>query len=220
MDIGGGSGHYLTALASKFKHAILVEVSGFPEHQIISSRYKNIEINHSFIEDYQTDRKVDFILLADIFEHIPDIKSFTKKVSNLQKIGGVVYIMTPNPVTCGPASESGLHHTIHRNGHVRQYPSHEIIELMEGNGYKLMFKVYEEGPFRKKAKRIIYALARRDACYKEKFIYQIIRPLIILGSWPLLYILEKITYAKEKKNIHNEFGTITQDLAFKKINVV
>lgn len=218
MDIGGGSGHYLNALATKFKKAILVEVSDQPEHKQIKEKYKNIEVNHSFIESYQTKEKFDFILLADIFEHIKDIESFTVKISNLQNKGGVVYIMTPNPITCGPANESGLFHTIHPNGHIRHYPSHEIVSIMEQFGYKLMFKIYEEGTFRKKAKYLIYGIARRDAIYNGNFFYQIIRPLVLTASWLLLFILEKMTYHRELKNIHNEFGTITQDLAFKKIH--
>jgi 2-polyprenyl-3-methyl-5-hydroxy-6-metoxy-1,4-benzoquinol methylase len=218
MDIGGGSGHYLNALATRFKKATLVEVEDLAEHAELTARYKNIEIVHSFIEEYHSTEKTDFILLADIFEHIPDIKPFITKVSQFQDIGGVVYIMTPNPVTCGPANESGLHHTIHLNGHIRHYPSHEIISLMEENGYKLMFKIYEEGRLRKKAKYVIYGIARRDALYSKNLFYQMIRPLVLIASWPLLFVLEKMTYSDERKNIHNEFGTITQDLAFKKIH--
>ena len=218
MDIGGGSGHDITALATRFQKAILVEVADMPEHKIITDRYKNIEVVNSFIENYQTTTKVDFILLADIYEHIKDIDSFVAKVSNLQAKGGVVYIMTPNPVSCGPANESGLFHTIHPNGHIRHYPSGEMIALMKKHGYELMFKVYEERAFRKFAKAIIYGLARRDTAYRSNFLYQIIRPLVLLGNIPLSMLLKKLTYNSEIKNIHNEFGAITQDLAFKKYN--
>ena len=213
MDIGGGNGHYANALASRFKKTILIEIEELPEHKLLS---KNIDVVHSFIENYTTNTKADFILLADVFEHIKDIRTLVCKLSSFQNIGGIMYIITPNATTCGPANESGLHYSIHTNGHVKQYHCSEIITIMKEYGYELMFKVYDEGNFRKFAKHIIYGLARRDQLYKVHLLYMPIRPIVLLFSSFLLFFLEKIVYHFEKKNITNEFGTITQNLAFKK----
>ena len=218
IDIGGGNGHYLAPISTKFKRNILVEIGKFSEHAALVEQNKNIEIQHVFIEDYHDETKADFILLADIFEHIKDIGAFASHIAALQNKGGIVYIMTPNPVTCGPAVESGLYYTLHTNGHIRQYPSSEIKDIMEKHGYRLMFQIYEEGPLRKKVKPFIYALARRDKKYQNHIWYWPLRPLMILLIWPIIKVLETLVYWHEKKNIHNQFGTITQDLAFKKIH--
>ncbi len=42
-DIGGGSGHYLSALVDKFKKGTLVEVEKMPEHSLLESEFSNIK---------------------------------------------------------------------------------------------------------------------------------------------------------------------------------
>ena len=53
----------------------------------------------------------DFVLLMDVFEHISNIESFVGKLATIQKNGGVLYIITPNPIFCGPAEKSELFYT-------------------------------------------------------------------------------------------------------------
>lgn len=216
LDIGGGSGHYLAGLAQKFKKAILVEVQNLPEHEILKKNLPNVEIFHSYIEKCNISEKVDFILLADLYEHIPNIQDFVTKLSFLQTTGGVVYIMTPNPVYCGPAPESGIYHTQHTNGHIKQYTQHEIMDLMSKNGYSLVLRLYEEAPFRQKAKKFIFALSRRDKNWNNHFWYVFIRPIFLLFTMPCVWLLDKLTHRSEIKHQHNELVTLTQDLVFKK----
>lgn len=217
MDIGGGTGHYLAALASKFKQAILVEVEELDEQKTYENKFNNFKVIHSYIEQYKTDKKIDFILLADLYEHIPDIRSFVAQLSDLQEPGGVVYIMTPNPIRCGPAPESGLYHTRHPNGHIKQYTTQEIARLMENYGYTLLFKLYEEAPFRQKVKHFIYALSRRDKMWQKKIWFQLFRPVLLLIALPLLPILEYLVYRSETKHNQNELLNLTQCLVFKKM---
>ncbi len=216
-DIGGGSGHYLSALVEKFKKGTLVEVEKLPEHSLLESKASNIKIIHSFIEDYQTSEKTDFILLADIFEHIPDIKKFVSKISTMQNTGGVIYIMTPNPVYCGPAPESGLYYTRHPNGHIKHYTTNEICDHMKNSGYRLELSFYEETELRQKIKWYIFGVSRYDKSLRNNFLYQIIRPLVLLINYPIFYFLGKISHWSETKNRHNELTAMTQNLVFKKV---
>lgn len=216
MDIGGGTGHYLAPLATKFKQATLVEVADEKEHAGLIQKLPNIKIFHQYIEKYQSPEKVDFILLADLFEHIPDITRFVRQLADIQTDTGVVYIMTPNALYCGPAPESALHHTRHPHGHIKQYTSQEIITLMGSVGYELILRLYEEAPLRQFTKRIVYALSRRDKQWQSLFLYSFIRPLYLCIALPLFKLLEIITYQSEKKHRHNELTTKTQDLLFKK----
>lgn len=216
MDIGGGNGHYLAGLAKKFKKATLVEVSSFPEHKTLEKEIPNITIFQSFIEKYSSTTKADFILLADIFEHIPDIKAFTLQLAALQEQGGVVYIMTPNAIYCGPAPESGTYHTRHLYGHIKHYTTKEICLLMNAAGYRHEALWFEEAPFRQKARWFLSGLTRRDDAWQRFFIYRIIRPLVLIPLLSLRSILGEITYRSERKHRDNQLVTRTQNLVFKK----
>jgi len=216
IDIGGGNGHYLAALSAKFPRTTLVEVSHFPEHDTYTSTYPTTTIVRSLIEQYQGDGSADFILLADLFEHIPDIKPFVSKLNTLQPVGGVVYIMTPNPLYCGPAPESGIYHTHHPFGHQKHYTKQEIVTLMEKAGYELEAFWYEESPLRQQCKRIIFGLERRQQNLRR---HPLLTPLnyfyLTLGKL-ISHTLGKVTYRAEQANQNNPFVTLTQDLVFKK----
>lgn len=216
MDIGGGTGHYLAALAAKFKRATLVEIQKHEEHNALVENFKNIELFNDYVEKYNTSIKPDFILMADLFEHIVDIKFFINQISTLQNTGGVVYIMTPNPIFCGAAPESGLYHTVNPWGHIKHYTKNEICSLMESAGYTLELALFEEGPFRQKAKHYLYALSRRDKKWNSYLMYSAVRPVFLLLVLPFFWIIEKLTYRSEKKYQYNELSTLTQDLVFKK----
>ena len=216
MDIGGGNGHYLAALAKKFARTTLVEVSHFPEHDTFSSTYPKTTIVRSLIEDYRGDGSADFILLADLFEHIPNIASFVNRLNTLQPVGGVVYIMTPNPLYCGPAPESGIYHTHHPYGHQKHYTQREIITLMAQAGYELETFWYEETPTRQRGKRIISGLTRRDQSWRTRLWYKPVRPLLVALSAIVSNLLGRLAYRSEQANQQNPFVTLTQDLVFKK----
>ena len=218
MDIGGGTGKNAVALSKVFKHGTLVEIFKHEEHLDIKRKFANIEIVNDLIENYKiTNKRFDFVLLADLFEHIPDIDNFIKKISELQTPTGVVYMMTPNPFQCGPATESQIYHTKKEYGHIKHYTSQEIIQLMEKVGYRLIFKYHEESNLRRRLKNYIKSIARKDLKWKKCGVYKIIRPITILFSKLLFRIIERIVYNNELKNMNNPFSTITQDLAFKKI---
>lgn len=117
-----------------------------------------------------------------------------------------------------PAPESGLFHTFHLNGHIKQYTRQEIVNLMKSNGYTLILNFFEESPFRQKAKALIYALSRRDKNWSKHFWYILFRPIFLFLCLPTVWILDIITYYSELNHRHNEFLTMTQNLVFKKIN--
>ncbi len=216
MDIGAGNGYNAIALSQIFEKGTIVEIDD--AHEKIPPVYKKITVFNDFIENYTAkEEKFDFILLADIFEHIRDIENFVKKVSALQTETGVVYMMTPNPIFCGPATESELYFTKKTYGHIKHYTSQEIVSLMKKNGYELIFHFYEESHLRRELKNVVKGIARRDKRWSKNIIYKIIRPVVILFAKLLFKFIEYIVHRNEVKNSRNPFSTITQDLAFKKI---
>jgi 2-polyprenyl-3-methyl-5-hydroxy-6-metoxy-1,4-benzoquinol methylase len=217
LDIGGGIGHYSTALSAIFKKGAVVDVLRYKEHDELVRRYPNIEVVNKPIEEFEGNTKADFILLADIFEHIVDIRAFVQKLSDLQKKGGVVYIMTPNPARCGPAPESGIYHTRHEFGHQKHYTKEEIERVMTDFGYTLVGIFYEEGHFRQTAKRLINGMARRDLEWKENILYKAVKSVVLTLMTMASYFLGYTSYISERLMPQREFNALTQDLIFKKI---
>lgn len=218
LDIGGGTGHYSAALSSCFKKGLLIEIDSQPEHKLITEKYPNISAIYCQIENYEPSYKADFILLADVFEHIPDILSFVKKLSSMQEKGGVIYIMTPNPITCGPAPESEIYYKIHKYGHIKHYNGNEICLLMSQWGYEYLYGTYEGTKIRTMIKTLFYALLQKDSKWSHNIIYKITRLLIKPFLLIINNIFEKIIYFYETRNRYNPFTTRTQTLVFKKIN--
>lgn len=217
MDIGGGSGNYLAALAKKFDKCLLIEKEKHPEQETLQSKCPNVSVYHTYIETYRADQKADFILLADVFEHILDIKSFVSQLSTLQKTDGIVYIMTPNPLVCGPATKSVLYYKIDPGGHVKQYTHSEIVSLMSNVGYILELSSFEETEIRQKIKLITFALSRRDKHWSKYFLYRVVRPITLPLLKTIYSVLERFTYHYENKERNNPYTTRTQNLVFRKI---
>jgi hypothetical protein len=217
IDIGGGNGHYLSALTAKFTQNILVEPYHYETHKNLSQVFSNLVVENKLIEDYKAKELADFILLADVYEHIENIESFVCKINNLQQIGGVVYIITPNALHCGPATESGLHYTRHPLGHQKHYTSREIISCLENAGNQLENLWYEESPLRQFVKRIYFAINRRNQKWNSVLLFKLIKPLLLLTTYIPLRLLGLLVYFSEKKNSYNVFSTLAQDLVFKKV---
>jgi 2-polyprenyl-3-methyl-5-hydroxy-6-metoxy-1,4-benzoquinol methylase len=220
LDIGGGSGHYSMALASLFRKGTIVELADFPEHALLANKFPNLSLFSQPIEKYEGGGKFDFILLADIYEHIPNVHAFVQKIAGLQNYGGVIYVMTPNPVVCGPAPESGIHHTRHEFGHIKHYTHQEVSNSFKKYGYEPVMLAYEEGPFRQEVKRIVKGLSRRDQSWRNRVWYRyFLRPFFLAASLTLSKILGMLVYAAERRNNTNEFYGMTECLTYKKISL-
>jgi ubiquinone/menaquinone biosynthesis C-methylase UbiE len=218
LDIGGGSGHYSLPLLHKFKKSVVVEVAPHKELSLLKDAYSNFEYYNNFIEDIDFKEKFDFILLADIFEHIVDIKLFISQISSLQNKGGVVYVLTPNPLFCGPAEESALYYPLNKDGHRKHYLSNEVVDIMNEYGYSLTYSSQEEGPLRQKTKRILRGFSRRDKNLSEKFyIYRsMVAPLLSFFYNPILFFIESYVYSDECDCKNNLEKTLSSTYIFKK----
>lgn len=218
LDIGGGSGHYSVPLLYKFKKVVVVEVAKHEEHEYYENRYSNFEYHNKFIEEIEFKEKFDFILLADIFEHITDINNFVEQVANLQNDGGVVYILTPNPLFCGPAEQSGIYYTRHKDGHYKHYLVSEVVKIMNKRDYELVYMEYEESLLRQYLKRIIKGFSRRDIYLSNKFLTykKLIAPLLSVVYTPLLTLVEFFVCKNEEKNKDNIEKMMSVVFIFKK----
>jgi SAM-dependent methyltransferase len=217
LDIGGGSGHYSIPLIHKFRKAVLVELEKHEEQDYLQNKYSNFHFFQAKIEDIKIEDKFDFILLADVFEHIPDVKALAMKLSDLQDKGGVVYILMPNPLFVGPAIESEIYYKRTPYGHQRHYFPDETEKIMSEAGYKLVHFSYEEGEFRQKIKRIIRGFSRRDKKFSKVRLYdKVIGPILHFLYSPLLIWVELAVYKDEWRKKENCEATRNIGYIFKK----
>jgi SAM-dependent methyltransferase len=218
LDIGSGNGHYLAGLSSKFKKNIGVEIDKLPNQKILEEKYKNINFLNIPIENYSGKEKFDFIILMDLFEHIHDIKVFMAHISKLQDKDGILYIVTPNPLFCGPAEESAIYYKKgDYHGHVDHYTKDEIIAICEHAGYKVEFYVYEETKLRDTLRRYVKGISRRDQKWSKLVSYQLIRPFALFIINNLLFsLIEKICFLKEKNSEKDIFNTRSFVITLKK----
>lgn len=217
LDIGGATGHYSIPLLHKFRKVVLVELEKHEEQDFLLKKYKNFQFFQEKIEDISFDTKFDFILLADVFEHIPDVSALAGKMADLQDTGGVVYILMPNPLFVGPASESEIYYTRTPFGHQRHYFPEETERIMSEAGYALVYSSYEEGSLRQSVKRIVKGFSRRDKRLSSITLYnRIIGPILSFLYHPFLMLAEWLTYRDERSNRNNREDSRAIGYIFKK----
>jgi SAM-dependent methyltransferase len=218
LDIGCGNGHYLAALSSKFRKNIGIEIDTYKEHETLTGYYENIKFFKGKLEEYSENEKIDFILLMDIFEHIPDISSFMQKIKDLQDKNGIVYLTTPNPHFCGPAQECDIYYKKSGyHGHIDHYTKKEIIDIFSDFGYEMEFCIFEETKARGFLKILAKGFSRRDRRFSKKFFYKLSRPIFIVILKLLFKIIEIVSYKIEKKYQNDIFNTQSFGIVFKKI---
>lgn len=218
LDIGAGDGHYSIPLLHKFKNVTIVEPDTNKRLGKLKEEYDNLFLIKDVIENTKIENKVDFILLADLFEHIPDINKFISYLKELQENGGIIYILTPNPLFCGPAIKSAIHHSkVGHSGHIRHYFEHEVEEIMKKNNYRLILKKYEETDTRKFIKKVMRAISRRDKKLSNLFLYKIfLGPILRFIISPIIKFLEYYTYHIEHKFSQDKEKTRAISYIFKK----
>lgn len=219
LDVGANNGRYSYLLLEKgFKSGVAVEVSENKSLKELGEKYSNLNITNKLIQDFITEEKFDFILLSDVFEHIPlsDLNEFLQKLSDLQNDNGVIYILTPNSIVCGPAEKSDIYYTKHQHGHHKHYTKKEIELLLKQYNYNLIFHTYEENKLKASLRNIFLRFSAKDKVLMKSKIYSLL-------SLPLIFILNMLfksvayfVYINEKKNHNCALDSVSQILVFKK----
>jgi len=222
LDIGASDGYYSVPLLKKFEKGTAVEMDNNENLISLKKDFDNFTPIIGTIDNIKVDTKFDFILMADVFEHIPltEINNFCLQLSGMQNIGGVIYILTPNPVFCGPATKSELFHTVNNHehhGHQKHYLVKEIENMLAKYGYSLVLEACEESNFRQFVKRIIFSFSIRDNKYQKSAVYRIVSPMFVYPLQLLLYVLGFISHKIELLKSENKFEMMSQVLVFKKI---
>lgn len=219
LDVGAGNGRNCTTLLHKFKEGYAVEIDPNDALRQVAADNKNIHAIYKPIQKVTLVQKMDFVLLSDVFEHIPskDIPMFIRSIAKLQKKGGVIYILTPNAVFCGPAEASGIYHKRHRFGHYKHYTKMELERLWQKVGYEPIFVQFEDSRTRLVLKMPMVVLSYLD----KKFFSS---PVLAKLTFPLVWICDKLLWVigyisaiSESIHQHDELNTRSIVMVLKKI---
>lgn len=220
IDIGAGNGRNTSTLLHKFKKGIAVEIDPNEALKEVGERNSNVRILFKPIQKLKLKEKIDFILLSDVFEHIPvpDVNGFLHLISGYQDKGGVVYVLTPNALFCGPAEKSGIYHKRHTFGHHKHYIENEVVQLFAREGYELVFIRFEDSTIRLFTKLIMISFSFLDKKYlSTPFVYLITSPFVLILDF-FLWLLSLVSLMSEKLHQHDNLNTRSMVLVFKKIS--
>lgn len=221
LDIGASSGHYSNSLLSKFGKGTAVDIDKNKDLEKIARNNKNLKIKYGNFEDIPFSEKFDFITMIDIFEHFPaeNISKIARKISTLQNNGGVIYLLTPNPIACGPAMASELFYlknNIGYHGHYKHYTKTELQKIFSIYGYEELFYYYDSSSNNYWSSRILFGLSRRDANILNPTLIFFTAPLICLAK-TIFKIYFHLIYLKSLKNRYDETGGKSLIIVLKKI---
>lgn len=232
LDIGAGDGRLSLLLLHAYSPqgmAIEVQVNK-KAWQSAFSRYSRFELKEgllqNIVDELEGRRTFDFILLAEVFEHIPpaDVPAFLKALASVVSREGRVFLTTPNRVVQGPAEQSGVWHEKEPYGHHKHYTLAEMSSMLKEVGLEIEWSGFECH----KAKSILYntwfyPISRLDArLLSSPKVPSLLRgayrcistpviPVLKLGFWGL----SKLVYSVEKR-YSNEQTAATMMLLVKK----
>ncbi|MBN8815677.1 MAG: class I SAM-dependent methyltransferase [Sphingomonas sp.] len=96
LDVGGGAGWLLTQAKSVEPRLAVTQVVDIDGSAEAAARTAGHEFFLGRIEDFETDRRFDVILMLNLIEHVDDPVAVLAKVRGLLKPGGRVLVKTPN----------------------------------------------------------------------------------------------------------------------------
>lgn len=144
LEIGPSIGYMTKHLVNDFKQLYVVEASEELLNQI--PVYKNVVIQCSMIENFQTEEKFDTIIMSHVLEHIEHPVEVMEKIYNWLSPGGVFIVVVPNAKSIHRivATKMGLLESIytlnerdHTLGHYRVYDGDSLLRDITSAGFKV-----------------------------------------------------------------------------------
>ncbi len=169
---------------------------------------------------------MDFVLLAEVFEHIPseEVPFFIDTLSRIISQDGGLFLTTPNFVIQGPAKYSPRWYKIQPYGHHKHYAAQELIDLFAEHGFKAEWYLFESGTLKRKVyNKLFYRISRFDQKFlNSKKLPLQVRVIYKYFSFPFIILINGTFYAfgqilnKFEKTFNNENNSETIIMFFKK----
>lgn len=147
LELGVGHGYATIKFCEHFDRYLVVEgsteiIKNFREKHGMN----NVNIVHSYFEDFHTEEKFDVIVMGFILEHVDDPELILKKYKQFLKPNGSIFVSVPNFEALN--KRIGYHAGIINDltalsegdkalGHQRLFCVTSLTELVEKSGYKV-----------------------------------------------------------------------------------
>ena len=148
LQLGLASGQETTLLADTFAHVDVVDGSSkFIDMATAKNSYDNVKYIYSLFEEYETERKYDYIYSTYVFEHVLSPEVILKKLKAYLSTDGLIFITVPNANSFSRhlAKEIGLVSDLYALtendlsvGHRRVYDSKELERTVISAGYEIV----------------------------------------------------------------------------------
>jgi 2-polyprenyl-3-methyl-5-hydroxy-6-metoxy-1,4-benzoquinol methylase len=96
LDVGGGSGWLLNIIRKIDSRVGFTQVVDIDEKAKALAEKNGHHYFHGTIEEFQSDKKFDLILMLNLVEHISDPGATLVKMEKILNKGGLILIKTPN----------------------------------------------------------------------------------------------------------------------------
>lgn len=232
LDVGAGNGRLTRILAEFFTQGVAVEVAtDAPRWNQLQQECPHVSLREGLLQDIlpalQKEEKFDFVLLSEVFEHIPlpDVDSFLQALSTLITDDGVIFLTTPNFLVQGPAEKSSRWHEIEPYGHYKHYTLQEVTSALSAHGFEVVEHWFECHRFKSKGySRFYYPLASLDAkLLQSKKLPRALRVLYKWATMPFVPVLNSffgsLAWAlnRYERTHNNEANAETMILKIRKI---
>lgn len=129
LEIGTGTGEMLAVALEFGYHVEAIEICQADCERISSAL--GVDVKWCDIADYETDKQYDVIVMGDVLEHVLEPVHVLKKVKQMLKKDGVLWISTPN-YNCAYARMEKFSHTMwHQLRHYTYVSFESLKEVLQ-----------------------------------------------------------------------------------------
>jgi len=166
LDVGCGTGEHVCELLSREFYVDAIDPSPYA---IEVTRERARKINAQFnayvcgIEDFEGEKKYDFILVSEVLEHVKDDSSAVQKISDYLGAGGRAVLSVPHNMKLWSASDEA-------SGHVRRYSKNELKEKLESAQLEILTLICYGFPFLQLLLQVRKLLTRKEGLRREEML--------------------------------------------------
>jgi len=156
LELGLGHGYTTKIFNDHFKRHLVIEGASVVI-DLFRNNYPglNIELFHSYFEDFSSSDRFDVIMMGFILEHVDDPALVVRKFKEFLNPGGRLYVAVPNAkslnrrlgLAMGKINDIyELNSNDHALGHQRQFCRGTLKKMLHAEGYSV---TWEEGIYLK-----------------------------------------------------------------------
>lgn len=138
VDLGCGSGEFLELLKEEKIKALGVEDNPV---FVAEAKKRGLAVKKAKLQSFLKTRKAGSVggfFISHVVEHLPptDMMEALGRIQKALRPGGVLVLITPNPLSLGVMT-----HSFWRDPtHVRPYPLDFLVQLLESMGFQILDK--------------------------------------------------------------------------------